>query len=1397
MNGTVVFAALVRIRYLKPDVMDGWNSPTPPSRDDGTRTMIRFSLGLVLAAAATGATAQHSNPTAPVGFPNVARTPGERIAGIIAPSQGRTAIIAYHNGVLFSVPEAPSSNPGSDLQVRSWDISTPGNLANPVQTAELGVTWMPIEAHGYFKNGDWLQIGENFDFNLALDPWAFRANPAGGVIRERNPDFVCAGVRGCVFAPWILPSSFWTYSAPTGNARIAFGDFNNTLAEFDHRGLTGVLGHPFLFGNLLIYASTQERSGVATYDISDPTSPQLLDVLKEGGPGGYWPDLWGGGGKLYVVFPYRTAGNGMRVVDITDPTDLRFAADVPLPGDEAMYAQFQDEFAFIGSHKVDMRTFESVLQLDNDLDWSNSYGSGSYISTSQFALPIGNLLVTGGAAPNQGMAIWAHQAEPDTRGPSVGFHVPRAGQANWPTNRLPVSILIHETLESPTIINGDTFLVRPVGGSAVAGTLTLAFDDILTFTPDLPWAADTTYEVILPEGGIKDAAGNGIEGYQFTFSTGASVGGNAAPQVSLLEATPQPMLPGEVLNASAAATDPDLDPVEFRFDFGDGSPKTAWSVESNVDHTYVESGHFQITVQVRDDSGAVSSRSRRVTIAPPPLASSQSAPIVCASTSRRVFTVNPDNDSLTSVDADSLAVAYEVPVCDDPRSVALAGANLWIACRGDDALEVRQAVTGQLVDQVELGYGSAPQDIAATPDGTAVFATLRGPGQLRRFDAVSRSQTGSLSLGPSAGAMAISADASRVFVARHISPRQHAEVWEVDVAGSLSLLRTLRLRKFGGDTNADGTGGGRGVANQLRSLSLSRDGQSLWFAANKANTERGTLVFNDLDEDNTVRNVLVGVRLSDGALLRQLDIDNSDSASAVALSPYGDDLFVTLQGNNEVAVFDALGVADSAGVGGLTTRLAAGRAPQGVCADGITGRGFVKNFMDRSLTVLELADLFAEGDISVASSSVDVVTSETLSPQVLSGKQIFYDAADPRMSAEGYMACASCHLDGDHDGRTWDFSGRGEGLRNTASLRGRSGMGQGNVHWTGNFDEIQDFENDIRLAFGGAGFLEDADFATTSDPLGVPKAGLDADLDALAAYIASLDHASIPRSPFRMPDGGLTPQALQGQAVFEASGCNVCHSGEERTDSEVGPGNLHDVGTLRTTSGQRLGQPLTGIDTPTLLGVWATAPYLHDGTATTLEDVFVLAGGVVLQAESGSVSGGAAVTPEAVWTYTDDTMRGRAGVSFNGAGQTLSFTGIDAGAGGTGAIEIRFSAGFNALHAFTLNVGGDSHPLQLPNTGNNPGWQTTMWDSLRVENVAFAPGVNTVSLVAAGGVSVTIDEVLVSLPDDLAAAAPHRMVQALSSDDRAALMSYLRQLDGSDAAPPGPGLPFSDGFESP
>ena len=92
---------------------------------------------------------------------------------------------------------------------------------------------------------------------------------------------------------------------------------------------------------------------------------------------------------------------------------------------------------------------------------------------------------------------------------------------------------------------------------------------------------------------------------------------------------------------------------------------------------------------------------------------------------------------------------------------------------------------------------------------------------------------------------------------------------------------------------------------------------------------------------------------------------------------------------------------------------------------------------------------------------------------MLSGKQFFYDARDTRLARDRYMSCATCHNDGGHDGRVWDLTGMGEGLRNTIALRGRAG-GQGFLHWSNNFDEVQDFEGQIRTLAGGTGLMTDA-----------------------------------------------------------------------------------------------------------------------------------------------------------------------------------------------------------------------------------------------------------------------------------------------------------------------------------
>src|SRR5262249_35705619 len=109
------------------------------------------------------------------------------------------------------------------------------------------------------------------------------------------------------------------------------------------------------------------------------------------------------------------------------------------------------------------------------------------------------------------------------------------------------------------------------------------------------------------------------------------------------------------------------------------------------------------------------------------------------------------------------------------------------------------------------------------------------------------------------------------------------------------------------------------------------------------------------------------------------------------------------------------------------------------------------------------------------------------------------------------------------------------------------------------------------------------------------------DLDALAIYCNSFDFTNL--SPQIPAPGKLTAAAERGKQLFFSKevGCASCHSGPYYTDSRLQrPFNLSDVGTGRGDPSERMG---TKYDTPSLLGVYRTAPYLHDGTAKTLRDV--------------------------------------------------------------------------------------------------------------------------------------------------------------------------------------------------
>jgi YVTN family beta-propeller protein len=706
--------------------------------------------------------------------------------------------------------------------------------------------------------------------------------------------------------------------------------------------------------------------------------------------------------------------------------------------------------------------------------------------------------------------------------------------------------------------------------------------------------------------------------FDVTVTADDGRGGSAAAQFNwtVLPAMPQlqavlavPVSAGG--SASYVAETATLGDYSYRWEFGDGSLPTAWSSQNSASHVFVKPGIYTVTVSVRTADGRIATQSfmQAVEGAQGQAGRSSSAIIVepRATGAQRIWAVNPDNDSVSVFDAATRTRVAEIAVGSAPRTLALApDGRIWVANKGSASLSIVSPVSLSVVQTIALARASQPYGIVIGADGTA-YVSQEATGRITRVDAA-----GVLGLSIDAGAhvrhLALNAAGTRLLVTRFITPplpgegtslvqtsvngvARGAELLVLDAA-SLTLVRSVVLQH---SDKADTTVQGRGIPNYLGAPVIAPDGTSAWVPSKQDNIKRGRLRDGlDLDFQNALRAISSRVDLSTLAedLPARIDHDNAGLASAAAFHPGGAYLFVALETSRQVAVVDAAGRRE-------LFRIDVGRAPQGLAlsADGLTL--YVHNFMDRTVGVYDLTRLLRHGETRLPlAATMSSVATEKLSASVLKGKQFFYDARDTRLSRDAYISCAACHNDGAHDGRTWDFTGFGEGLRNTISLQGRAGA-QGRLHWSANFDEVQDFEAQIRRFAQGTGLMSDAQFntGTRSQPLGDRKSGVSADLDALAAYVGSL--SAFAPSPHRFADGTLTSAATAGRTVFAAQ-CTACHGGTDFTDSATNV--LRDVGTLKPSSGSRLGAALSGIDTPTLRDAWSSAPYLHDGSAPSIED---------------------------------------------------------------------------------------------------------------------------------------------------------------------------------------------------
>ncbi len=658
----------------------------------------------------------------------------------------------------------------------------------------------------------------------------------------------------------------------------------------------------------------------------------------------------------------------------------------------------------------------------------------------------------------------------------------------------------------------------------------------------------------------------------------------------------------------------------YKWSFGDGTPETVFSTTNTISHVFQNPGIFVVVMTIRDSNTGVErslSQTKMVYEADIDLTHPQrglsSSSLQFHPSRAQLWAVNADNNSISVIGSNNFIKQAEINVGLQPSALAFASnGDVWVTNKRSGSISIIDAATLTVKKTVALPNArSLPHGIVIQNE--VAFVALEAQSRVAKISTATQKIVQKVAVLNRPRHLALSPDGSTLYVNTFITPpvvNESTATPDVSagVAGvmllrtaDLSSIKTINLQY----SNAPVTENtGPGIPNYLGALAVHPLGHTAYLPSKQDNILAGSVRGAGLSFDQTVRAISsrLNLRTQQEQNTQRINHDNASVASAAVYDAYGIYLFTALEGNRQVAVSNTL-------TGSEILRINVGRAPQGLAlsADGRTLA--VHNFMDRSVQFFDIHTLVENGDLKVPSLGVtSTVAQETLSAQVLRGKQMFYDASDDRLAALDYMSCASCHHEGDGDGRTWDMTQFGEGLRNTLTLRGKGGMAHGRLHWSGNFDEVQDFEAQIRGFAGGSGLMSDSDFfsGTRSQPLGVAKAGVSADLDALAAYVSSLKSADV--GPLSQASD-LSSAAGQGKVLFEQLQCASCHSGAIFTDSNSGA--RHDIGTLTANSGSRLFGALDGLDTPTLLGLASSAPYLHNGSAKTLQQAIAAHSAVV------------------------------------------------------------------------------------------------------------------------------------------------------------------------------------------
>ena len=544
----------------------------------------------------------------------------------------------------------------------------------------------------------------------------------------------------------------------------------------------------------------------------------------------------------------------------------------------------------------------------------------------------------------------------------------------------------------------------------------------------------------------------------------------------------------------------------------------------------------------------------------------------------KLFVVCEGSDEIRVVDARSGKLVSVVPVGHQPRDIALSpdGRRIFVTNSWTDNVSVIDA--GALKVIGTLPTGAEPTGIVTDRSGQTLYVANRLSDDISVLDLKSGQETKRLVAGRGASYLALSPDGKSVYCT-HIYPNRGAfrsqpssEITVIDTARQVVVERK-QLKNVAGvfhvAVSRDGT---LGVAAQLRPKNL----------IPLAHVEHGWAFGDSLtvfgpDIPGTV----------------QIPIDELDRYYAlpwgVAITPDKSKIFVTTAGSESVTVVAVPKLMAtvrsrttpfvndlSASADYVATRIPVGHNPRGALLSPDGKRLYVANRLDDNISVIDTVK-------NKVVFTIDLGGQKTINA-VRRGEQIFFTAD---FAFQGQFGCSNCHIDATVDGLQWDLEpdGFGKDIVDNRLLENLAGTEP--FKWNGGNPDMPTECGPRTEKF----FFRSQSFNAH-------------ELSDLVTFVYSLPYRP---NRYRSPSGELTPAQERGRAIFErtkykngstipeTNRCAYCHSGPKFTNQKQ-----VDVGTGKPTDRSPL------IDVPQLPNVAYSAPYLHDGSARSLEEIWTI-----------------------------------------------------------------------------------------------------------------------------------------------------------------------------------------------